>query len=147
MHHPTDRIAHTTAFVTPFVEHWLEREIAQWVHPMKARSDDTSHNEQTPLPRSYISLWGSAKTVVIHCSQHQNTHSYFTNKYQHDNLFKHFNLFFTVSSTDKNHGIISTMHPFQTFIPCTPKVYIKQITLCNQGARCNSVVERPLMAR
>ena len=31
MHHPTDRIAHT-AFVTPVVEHWLEREIAQWVH-------------------------------------------------------------------------------------------------------------------
>ena len=28
MHHPTDRIPHTTAFVTPFVEHWLEREIA-----------------------------------------------------------------------------------------------------------------------
>ena len=24
MHHPTDRIAHTTAFVTPVVEHWLE---------------------------------------------------------------------------------------------------------------------------
>ena len=35
MHHPTDRITHTTAFVTPVVEHWLEREIAQWVHPMK----------------------------------------------------------------------------------------------------------------
>ena len=32
MHHPTDGIAHTTAFVTPVVEHWLEREIAQWVH-------------------------------------------------------------------------------------------------------------------
>ena len=31
MHHPTDRIAHTTAFVTPVVEHWLERKIAQWV--------------------------------------------------------------------------------------------------------------------
>ena len=30
MHHPTDRIAHTTAFVTPVVEHWLEREIYQW---------------------------------------------------------------------------------------------------------------------
>ena len=27
MHHPTDRIAHTTAFVTPVVEHWLEGEI------------------------------------------------------------------------------------------------------------------------
>ena len=25
-HHPTDRITHTTAFVTPVVEHWLERE-------------------------------------------------------------------------------------------------------------------------
>ena len=32
MHHPTYRIAHTTAFVTPVVEHWLEHEIAQWVH-------------------------------------------------------------------------------------------------------------------
>ena len=32
MHHLTDRIAHTTAFVTLVVGHWLEREIAQWVH-------------------------------------------------------------------------------------------------------------------
>ena len=50
MHHPTDRITHTTAFVTPVVEHWLEREIAQWVHPMKDRSDDPS------LPLSYVQL-------------------------------------------------------------------------------------------
>ena len=56
MHHPTDRITHTTAFVTPVVVHWLEREIAQWVHPMKDRSDDPSHHERTLLPRSYISL-------------------------------------------------------------------------------------------
>ena len=34
MHHPTYRITHTTAFVTPVTEHWLEREIAQWVHPI-----------------------------------------------------------------------------------------------------------------
>ena len=27
MHHPTDRITHTMTFVTPVVEHWLEREI------------------------------------------------------------------------------------------------------------------------
>ena len=27
MHHPSDRIAHTTDFVTPVMEHWLEREI------------------------------------------------------------------------------------------------------------------------
>ena len=32
MHHPTDRKTHTTAFVTPVMEHWLEQEIAQWVH-------------------------------------------------------------------------------------------------------------------
>ena len=38
------------------VEHWMEREIAQWVHPMKERSDDTSHHERTLLPWSYISL-------------------------------------------------------------------------------------------
>ena len=56
MHHPTDRIAHTTTFVTPVVEHWLERKIAQWVLPMKDRSDDPSHHERTLLPRSYISL-------------------------------------------------------------------------------------------
>ena len=39
-----------TAFVTPVVEHCLEREIAQWVHPMKDRSDDPSH---TMSERSY----------------------------------------------------------------------------------------------
>ena len=33
MHHPTDRIKHTTSFVTPVMDHWLEREIAQWVDP------------------------------------------------------------------------------------------------------------------
>ena len=56
MHHPTDRIAHTTAFVTAVVEHGLEQEIAQRVHPMKDRSDDPSHHERTLLPRSYISF-------------------------------------------------------------------------------------------
>ena len=49
MHHPTDRIAHTTAFVTPVVEHWLEREIAKWVHHMKGRSDDPSHHDTTTI--------------------------------------------------------------------------------------------------
>ena len=38
------------------MEHWLEWEIAQWVHPMKDRSDDPLHHERTLLPRSYISL-------------------------------------------------------------------------------------------
>ena len=49
MHHPTHKIAHTTVFVTPVEEHWLEREIAQWVHPTKDRSDDPSHHSE----RSY----------------------------------------------------------------------------------------------
>ena len=54
---PSNRqVAHTTAFVTPVVEHWLEQEIAQWNHHMKDRSDDPSHHEQTLLTRSYISL-------------------------------------------------------------------------------------------
>ena len=41
------RITHTTAFLTPVVEDWLEREIAQWVHPIKDRSDDPSHHVRT----------------------------------------------------------------------------------------------------
>ena len=32
VHHPTTRIAHTTACVTPVVEHWPERDISQWDH-------------------------------------------------------------------------------------------------------------------
>ena len=32
MHNPTDRIVHTTTFVTPVVEHFLGEKIAQWVH-------------------------------------------------------------------------------------------------------------------
>ena len=54
MHHPTDRIAHTMAFVTPVVEHWLEREIAQWVHSMKDRSDDPSHHERNLTTELYL---------------------------------------------------------------------------------------------
>ena len=57
MHHPTDRITHTTAFVTPVVEHWLEREIAQWVHPMKDRSDDPSNHERT------LYLWATSHSL------------------------------------------------------------------------------------
>ena len=56
MHHPTDRITHTTAFVTPVVEQWLEREIAQWVHPMKDRSDDPSYHERM------LYLWATSRS-------------------------------------------------------------------------------------
>ena len=44
MYHPTGRIAHTTAFVTTVVEHWLERKIANGP-TMRDRSDNPSHHE------------------------------------------------------------------------------------------------------
>ena len=69
IHNPIDRIAHTTAFETPVVEHWLEREIAQWVHAMKDRSDDPSHHERTLLPRSYISLPHPFDTLPSTCQR------------------------------------------------------------------------------
>ena len=65
MPHPTDRIAHTTAFVTPVMETWLE--LAQWICPMKDRSDDPSHHERTLLPRSYISLSRLYECVMMVC--------------------------------------------------------------------------------
>ena len=49
-----DRITHTTAFVTPVVGHWLEREIAQWVHPMKDRSDDPLQHRATSHPQTLL---------------------------------------------------------------------------------------------
>ena len=52
--HRQDNTYH--GFVTHVVEHWLIQEIAQWVNPMKDRSDDPSHHDRTLLPRSYISL-------------------------------------------------------------------------------------------
>ena len=51
------RRAHTTAFVTLVVEHWLEREIAQWVHPMKDRSDDPSRHELNALTTELPITW------------------------------------------------------------------------------------------
>ena len=32
LYHDTDSMSHTTAFVKPAMDHWLEWEIAQWVH-------------------------------------------------------------------------------------------------------------------
>ena len=60
----TDRIALTTTFATQVMEHWLEGEIAQWVHQMKDLPDDPSHNERTLLPRSYISLPLGTETLI-----------------------------------------------------------------------------------
>ena len=64
---PTDRIANHSLCYTSH-EHWLEREIAQWVQPMKDRSDDPSHHERTLLPRSYISLPVDVETAHLSCT-------------------------------------------------------------------------------
>ena len=88
MHHPTNRIAHTTAFVTPVGEHWLEREIAQWVNPMKDRSDDPSHHERTLLPRSYISLQVKTKVKTFHTlGQVKKTHIRFTGEVLNEGIY------------------------------------------------------------
>ena len=68
-----DRITHTMAFVTPIMGHWLKREIAHWVHPMKDRSDDPSHHERSLLPQIYISF-----PCLIGC-YHKNYISLFNN--------------------------------------------------------------------
>ena len=48
---------------TPVVDHWMEREIAQWVHPMKDRSDDPSHHERT------LYLWATSRSCEHFCFQ------------------------------------------------------------------------------
>ena len=51
IHNPTDWIAHTIAFVTPVMGHWLEQQIAQWVQleglipwPIALWADALPHN-------------------------------------------------------------------------------------------------------
>ena len=68
MHHHTDRITHTIAYVTPVVEHWLEREIAQWVH----------HERSIRRP---IAPSANALTTELHLAPHTHlTHSYILKK-------------------------------------------------------------------
>ena len=64
-----DRIAHTMAFVTPVVEHWLEREIVQWVPPW--RIDPTTH--RTMSEHSYhgaVTRITSSSVVLHELSKH-----------------------------------------------------------------------------
>ena len=74
MHHPTDRIAHTMTFVTPLVVHWLEREIAQWVHHEGSIQWPIAPWADT-LPWSYILL---CDTMTVTWIQKGNT--YFSNQ-------------------------------------------------------------------
>ena len=68
MHHPTDRITHTTAFVTPVVEHWLE--IGQWVH------HEGSIVHRTMSERSYHGATFRSIYIYIYIYIYTHTHSH-----------------------------------------------------------------------
>ena len=112
MHHPTDRIEHTTTFVAPVMEHWLERVITQWVHPMKDRSDNQSHHERTLLPQSYISLpqWWWILEIKLNSPQ-----------------TKHFKQILLVSNMHYQLNIDSSNHDFSTFVHTKFDINVNEI--------------------
>ena len=75
MHHPTDRIAHTTAFITPVVEHWLEREVLDALHSVHCGTSKTPNTlrHTTPIltlaeknfPRLNTISWALLTTVHL----------------------------------------------------------------------------------
>ena len=70
MHHPTDRIIYITAFVTPDVEHWLEREIVLfndtlntfylWLYGIRHMVKDHSDSERRERERERNVLFNDA---------------------------------------------------------------------------------------
>ena len=67
MHHPTDRITHTTAFVAPVVEHWLEREILNFKKPNDKNTNWQADPKLTRHSAKYccIDIW-----PAIGCAHH-----------------------------------------------------------------------------
>ena len=77
MHHPTDRIAHTTAFVTPVVEHWLEREIVQSGVEVLKHSTVDVHVRQNDMLQDLVSISDARLcTWHQHKSRHTHTHTH-----------------------------------------------------------------------
>ena len=71
MHHPTNRTTHTRAFVTPDVEHWLERQIAQWVHHEGSSMFIAIGSEKVHIDSVYIVLIShSALTLTSKTNLH-----------------------------------------------------------------------------
>ena len=120
MHHPTDRITHTTAFVTPVVEHWLEREIAQWVHPMKDRSDDPSHHERTlylwVTSRSYS---GRRRDDTFHKNEEEEARWW---AYIEDRKL-------IISASQTNRALGAHFIGIDAFVVLTPREYTHLITI------------------
>ena len=77
MHHPSDRITHTMAFVRPVVEHWLQREIAQSVE----RQDTLRSVSRLTV----TSLWTAMLDYLmgIFCRSFRITLVFFTSGYEH----------------------------------------------------------------
>ena len=73
MHHHTDRITHTTAFVTLVVEHWLEREGEVWILILSSPLDlvvvFVTESESEMFPTSVQRIKNYHKCIVSH---HQN---------------------------------------------------------------------------
>ena len=57
-------IRHTTAFATSVVEHWLERELAQWVHFEWSIRRPIAH-ERTLLPVKYMKIFHYNVQVIL----------------------------------------------------------------------------------
>ena len=89
MHHPTDRIIHTTAFVTPVVEHWMEREIAQLVHPVMDQKITGASVPQF-CGSGCLSL-ATGSTVNMQTSNNHRI-KWLTNRYSTTGSFLNFNL-------------------------------------------------------
>ena len=93
MHYPTDRIAHTTAFVTPVVEHWLGREI----HTCKFNkhfSTTSDHNEgliteSNPPPKQTPIFFFLNPS---HYKKYPTTHQLLSG--QKDSVYNHLNYLF-----------------------------------------------------
>ena len=64
MHHTTDRIAHTTAFGTPIVEHWLEREITR--HGAQAGTRNNSTGPQCGIDLKIHHTMSRCWTTELH---------------------------------------------------------------------------------
>ena len=59
MHHPTYSITHTTAFVTPVVEHWLEREIVE------EEEEEEEENYKQGYMTTKMLVWSNVCCVLL----------------------------------------------------------------------------------
>ena len=135
MHHPTDRIAHTTVFVTPVMVHWLEWETAQWVHheesiwrPTAPLANTLTTEELHLAPWCMMSFWSFRLTarVLLHAPSHRQDcpyHSLFTPVVEWNiandtlNTF-YLGLYFRIAARNVSH--ISPHRPDSTHTVCNP---------------------------